>query len=135
MEFLQGNHFVIGVSERKGGRSIKAVLERKSFAKRPFCSQFLERKGNGRLYSMGERNGTAPTKQALSFVCSTGVRAANLVCGTQNLGAVPPYGTNKPQGLTRKKKKDYRFVILGRCETVKFGSSTLRPDSEVACRL
>ena len=47
MEFLQGNHFVIGVSERKGDRSITAVLERKSFAKRPSRSQFLERKGNG----------------------------------------------------------------------------------------
>jgi len=36
-------------------------------AKRPFRSQFSERKGNGRgtVICMGERNGTVPTKQAL----------------------------------------------------------------------
>ena len=56
MEFLQGNHFDIGVSERKGDHSVTAVLERKSFARRPFCSQFLERKGNGCLYGGMERN-------------------------------------------------------------------------------
>ena len=27
VEFLQGNHFFIGVSERKGDRSVTAVLE------------------------------------------------------------------------------------------------------------
>ena len=33
---------VMGVSERKGDRSVTAVLERKSFAKRPFRSHFVQ---------------------------------------------------------------------------------------------
>ena len=46
MEFLQGNHLVISVSEWKGDRPVTAVLDRKSFARRPFRSQFSERKEN-----------------------------------------------------------------------------------------
>ena len=137
MEYLHGNHFVIGVSERRGGRSIKAVLERKSFAKRPFCSQFLERKGNGRLYGGTEWN---RSNQAGSKFClfhrgkggqprlwHTKLRR----CSSRRY----MYLTNKSQGLTRKKKKIIDLLSLGRCETGKFGSSTLRPDSEAACRL
>lgn len=56
MKFLQGNHFVVGVSERKGGRSVTAAFERKSFAILLFRSQVLERKGSGRLYRGTERN-------------------------------------------------------------------------------
>ena len=56
MKFLQGNHFVTGVSERKGDRSVTAVVEQKSFAKWLFRLQFLERKGNGCLYGGTERN-------------------------------------------------------------------------------
>ena len=85
MEFLQGNHFFICVSERKGDRSVIAVLERKSFAKRSFRSQFLEWKGNGYLYR--ERNGT---------VCSTGGKGRQpRLWNIQNLGAVPPYGMSR----------------------------------------
>ena len=42
-------------------------------AKRPFRSQFSERKGNGRgtVICMGERNGTVPTKQDLSDFTNT----------------------------------------------------------------
>ena len=56
MKFLQGNYVVIGVSEQKGDRSVTAVLERKSFDKRPFRSKSLERRGNGLLYGAAEMN-------------------------------------------------------------------------------
>ena len=61
MKFLQGNHFVVGVSELKDGRSVTAAFERKSFAKQLFRSQFLERKGSGRLYGGTERNSSNKT--------------------------------------------------------------------------
>ena len=70
MEYLHGNHFFIGVSERKGDRSVTAVFERKSFTIRSFRSQFLERKGNGYLYGGTKRNRSNQTGS--KFVCSTG---------------------------------------------------------------
>lgn len=48
--------FCYGVSESKGDHSVTAVLERKSFAKPPFCLQFLEWKGSGLLSGGTERN-------------------------------------------------------------------------------
>ena len=62
VEFLQGNHFFIGVSERKGDPSVIAVFERKSFAKRP----------RGTVVCMGETERNRSNQTALSFVCSTG---------------------------------------------------------------
>ena len=57
----------MGVSERKGDHSVTAGLERKSFAKEPFRSQFLERKGNGRLYGGTERNHSNQTGSLVSL--------------------------------------------------------------------
>ena len=48
--FYKATILLMDVSKRKSDRSVTAALEPKSFAKRPFHSQFLERKGNGRLY-------------------------------------------------------------------------------------
>ena len=91
MEFLQGNYFFIGASEQKGDRSVTAVLERKSFAKRSFRSQFLERKGNGYLYGGTERN---RSNQTGSWFCG-GMGRQPRLWNIQSLGAVPPYGMSR----------------------------------------